>query len=112
MFDVRTLVRTGGSAASSKNFVFIDKKEVALVLNIPISLPEGEQQIDKSVEHEVTVSETLCSVSEQHTDPIIQEGSKVLTAQGISYFHCLKFMYKLLPLLDYCWVVILPRNLD
>lgn len=84
-----------------------------MVLHIPISLPEDEQQqTDKPVEHEVTVSDTLCSVSEQHIDPIIQEVSKVLAAQGISCFHCPKSTYKLLPLSDDCWEVILPRNLD
>lgn len=65
-----------------------------------------------SVTQYIPVSDSLCSVSEQHIDPIIQEVSKVLAAQGISCFHCPKTTYKLLPLSDDCWEVILPRNLD
>lgn len=92
--------------------VFIDKEEVAMVLHIPISLPEDVQQTDKPVEHVVTVSDALCSVSKQHIDLINQEVSKVLATQGISCFLCQKSTYKLLPLSDDCWEVILPRNLD
>ena len=92
--------------------IIFDKEEVAMVLHIPISQPEDEQQTDKPVVYEVTVSDALCSVSEQHIGAIIQEVSKVLAAQGISCFHCPKSTYKLLPLSHDCWEVILPRNLD
>ena len=93
--------------------VSIDKEEVAMVLHIPISLPEDrQQQTAKPVEHEVSVSDALCSVSEQHIGAIIQEVSKVLAVQGISCFNCPKSTYKLLPLSDDCWEVILPWNLD
>lgn len=93
--------------------VSIDKEEVAMVLHIPVSLPaDKQQQTDQILEHGVIVSEDLCSVSEKHIQPIIHEVEKVLAAQEVSCYRCPKSTYKLLPLSDDCWEVILPRNLD
>lgn len=84
--------------------VLIDKEEVAMVLNIKISLPtEGFH--DNAVpgqKHEVTVSEELSSVSKQHIEIILQKMAKVLDCQGLSCFRCSKSKYKLFPLSDDC----------
>lgn len=93
--------------------VMIDKEEVAMVLHIPITLTEAELgENQHAFEHEVTVSESLNSVSKQHIGLILQEMAKVLEAQGISCFRCPKSTYKLLPLSNDCWEVVLPRKLE
>lgn len=89
--------------------VMIDKEEVAMVLHIPITLSEDNQAEDQQmVDHEVTVSEELGCVSKQYIGLIIQKMAKVLESQGISCLQCPKSTYKLLPLWDDCWEVVLP----
>lgn len=84
--------------------VLIDKEEVAMILNINISLPdEGEHTEEMPVmEHEVSVSEELSSVSKTQMELIIEKMAKVLDSQGISCFRCPKSKYKLFPLSDAC----------
>ncbi len=84
--------------------VLIDKEEVAMVLNIKISLPtEGfHDNAMPGQKHEVTVSEELSSVSKQHIEIVLQKMAKVLDCQGLSCFRCSKSKYKLFPLSDDC----------
>ena len=84
--------------------VLIDKEEVAMILNINISLPDGKEHTEETtaMEHEVCVSEELSSVSKTHMEVIIEKMAKVLDSQGISCFRCPKSKYKLFPLSDAC----------
>ena len=84
--------------------VLIDKEEVAMVLNITLTLPEKRTvESDNSIlEHEVCVSEDLSCVSKTDMETIIQKVAKVLDSQGIFCFHCPKSRYKLYPLSDGC----------
>ena len=89
--------------------VLIDKEEVAMILNINISLPEKDMPMESTsiedvptTEHEICVSEELASVSKSQIEVIIQKMAKVLESQGISCFQCPKSRYKLFPLSDDC----------
>lgn len=84
--------------------VLIDKEEVAMVLNIKISLPDVDEigKKETTAEHDICVSEELSSVSKSHMEIIIEKMAKVLDSQGISCFRCSKFRYKLFPLSDAC----------
>ena len=82
--------------------VLIDKEEVAMVLNIKISLPdEGSPTEDgATLEPEVCVSEELSSVSKTHMEAIVRKMAEILDSQGVSCFRCPKATYKLYPLSD------------
>lgn len=83
--------------------VLIDKEEVAMILNIKIPLPDGEERVkNTAVEHEISVSDELPSVSKSHIETILEKMAKVLDSQGISCFQCPKSKYKLYPLSDAC----------
>ena len=84
--------------------ILIDKEEVAMVLNINITLPvDGiHENALPAQEHEVSVPEDLASVSKQHIEIILQKMAKVLDSQGLSCFRCPKSKYKLFPLSDDC----------
>lgn len=80
--------------------VLIDKEEVAMVLHISITLPEcpAEEEPECAVEHEVTVSGELSSVSKLHIQIILGKMEKVLESQGIFCFRCPNSQYMLFPL--------------
>ena len=82
--------------------VLIDKEEVAMVLNIRLSLPEkgGEAGEDTVLEQEVCVSEELSSVSKTQVAAVIERVAEILDLQGVSCFRCAKATYKLYPLSD------------
>ena len=83
--------------------VLIDKDEVAMTLNINISLPEEAPcEATAAAEHDVSVSPELSCVSKAHIDQILQKLTEILAAQGISCFGCPKSIYKLYPLSDAC----------
>ena len=84
--------------------VLIDKEEVAMILNINITLPDNNIAVETATttEHEICVSEDLASVSKSHIEIILQKMAKVLESQGISCFQCPKSRYKLFPLSDDC----------
>lgn len=84
--------------------VLIDKEEVAMVLNIKISLPDEGETVKNTVvmECDICVSNELSSVSKSHMEIIIEKMAQVLDAQGISCFRCPKSIYKLYPLSDAC----------
>lgn len=84
--------------------VLIDKEEVAMVLNIKLTLPADGFHDNAAPEqpHEVIVSEEVPSVSKQHIEIILQKVAKVLDSQDLSCFRCPKSKYKLFPLSDDC----------
>ena len=84
--------------------VLIDKEEVAMVLNINLSLPDEDKIIEESsaVTHEISVSDELPSVSKTHIAIIIEKVAEVLDSQGIPCFRCPKSQYKLYPLSNAC----------
>lgn len=84
--------------------VLIDKEEVAMLLNINITLPDNDIAVEAAttIEHEICVSEDLSSVSKSQIEIILQKMAKVLESQGISCFQCSKSRYMLFPLSDDC----------
>ena len=81
--------------------VLIDKDEIALCLNIPISVSE-EETADVPTESviEVYVPETEISVPEWHMKTAVSKTAKVLAAAGFVCCECPHSTYKLLPLSD------------
>lgn len=84
--------------------VLVDKEEVAMVLNINITLPDEAKEEEDApfIEQEICVSEELSSVSKSNIEIIICKMAQVLDVQGISCFQCQKSVYKLYPLSDVC----------
>lgn len=84
--------------------VLVDKEEVAMVLDIHITLRDktdsGEAVPDSG--HEVCVSEELSSVSKPDIETVIEKMAEVLDSQGVSCFRCPKSKYKLYPLSEDC----------
>ncbi len=102
---------TKGSVIYLKNYlstmfqisdILVDKEEVAVVLNIRISLPDkaGKASDNAVLEPEVCVSEGLSSVSKTHMEAIVRKMAEILDSQGVSCFQCPKATYKLYPLSD------------
>lgn len=82
--------------------VLVDKEEVAMILNIRISLPdkEGRAEDNTVLEPDVCVSEELSSVSKTQVEAVIGKVAEILDSQGVSCFRCAKAKYKLYPLSD------------
>lgn len=84
--------------------VMIDKEEVAMVLNIKITLPESEKEtavLDESAV-QAGVSKECGGVSKPWMNLIMAKVLEVLAAQGFSCFGCSKSTYKLYPLSNDC----------
>ena len=82
--------------------VLIDKEEVAMVLNIKISLPDEEEKEQAMDAGDICVSDELASVSKSDMEVLIEKMAKVLEPQGIFCFRCAKSKYKLFPLSNAC----------
>lgn len=91
--------------------VMVDKEEVAMTLNIRLELPQEDVPADNTpaLEHEVSVSDELASVSKSHIEMILQKMAQILMAQGISCFECPLSHYKLYPLSGDCQEELFPR---
>ena len=91
--------------------VMVDKEEVAMTLNIRLELPDDGETVQNelALEHEVTVSDELASVSKSHIEIILQKMAQILMAQGISCFGCQLSHYKLYPLSGDCREDLFPR---
>ena len=91
--------------------VMVDKEEVAMTLNIRLELPDDGETVQNelALEHEVTVSDELASVSKSHIEIILQKMAQILMAQGISCFGCPLSRYKLYPLSGDCREDLFPR---
>lgn len=84
--------------------VLVDKEEIAMILNIHISLPDGDNAAagGTALEPEVCVSEDLSSVSKSHIKIMVRKIAQLLDSQGVSCFQCPRSTYKLYPLSDVC----------
>lgn len=84
--------------------VLIDKEEVAMVLNIKISLPEKEEENVEveTFDHTVIVSDSVSSVSKTQIQIILNKMANVLDSQGLACFRCPKSAYILSSLSDDC----------
>ena len=84
--------------------VLIDKEEVAMVLNIKISLPEKEEENVEveTFDHTVIVSDSVSSVSKTQIQIILNKMANVLDSQGLACFRCPKSSYILSSLSDDC----------
>lgn len=92
--------------------VMIDKEEVAMVLNIKITLQDCEDETAKTdtAETESCVSKETSGVSKPWMDFILAKVLEVLAAQGFSCFGCPKSTYKLYPLSTDCRETVLPAQ--
>ena len=89
--------------------VIIDKEEVAMSLNINITVKEISTA-DTLPDDRVCVSNDLSSVSKSHICIIVEKVEEVLSAQGIPCIFCPKSIYKLSPLLPGCQEIFINKN--
>ncbi len=84
--------------------VLVDKDEIAMILNIHLTLPDKADSTEDISENtqDIIVSEELSNVSKPHIEIIIEKLAKILDSQGVSCFQCPKAKYKLSPLLSAC----------
>jgi hypothetical protein len=83
--------------------VMIDKEEVAMALNIKITLPDDDNSASPDVcKNQSSVSTPISGVSKLHTRLIEEKVRKILATQGIPCSECPKSRYMLLPLSDDC----------
>ena len=99
--------------------ITIDKEEVALSLNIRISIPEEtsentiemiEELLDSACQNcentitddQISVPETVGCVPESHLRKIVRKTAKVLCLQGLTCASCTHARYYLSPLSDDC----------
>ena len=81
--------------------VMIDKEEIAMKMQLPIHIPENEEELYVSetvTEDQITVSENESCVPESHMKYIIQKVAELLKTQGIPCCECPKTQYILSPL--------------
>ena len=85
--------------------VMIDKEEVAMCLNLRVSVPDTISPEAGSISDEqICVSTELPSVSKPHMLYFVRKVLRTLEAQGISCLSCPKSKYMLYPLSDDCTV--------
>ncbi|WP_326975361.1 MarR family transcriptional regulator [Caproicibacter sp. BJN0012] len=84
--------------------VMIDKEEVAMSLNIKISVPDdAESEPETAItEEQFCVSVKDISVSKTHLRQIIGKVAQILSAGGLACCDCPKSKYKLYPLSPDC----------
>ena len=81
--------------------VMIDKEEIAMKMQLPIHIPENEEELCVSetvTEDQITVSENDSCVPESHMKFIIQKVAELLKTQGIPCCECPNTRYILSPL--------------
>lgn len=85
--------------------VMIDKEEVAMCLNLHVSVPDTIPPESGPISDEqICVSTELPSVSKSHMLYFVRKVLQTLEAQGISCLSCPKSKYMLYPLSDDCTV--------
>lgn len=89
--------------------VIIDKDEVAMVLNLNVTVPEGTENQEPD-NRQFCVPDQLCSVSKSHMHHIIHKVQELLAAQGVPCFTCGKAKYMLSVLSDDCKGTIGPEG--
>lgn len=90
--------------------VLVDKEEVAMALNVRLTLADDEAGMPKPAvpEEQLCVSKKLSFVSKTHIQIILAKVVEILMAQGVSCPSCPGITYRLLPLSGECGGVILP----
>lgn len=80
--------------------VMVDKQEVAMELNIKLSVPDSNETGMKNVvsEEQICVSKELNSVSKTYINILVQKSVQILATQGLVCCVCPKSIYKLSPL--------------
>ena len=95
--------------------VMIDKEEIAMSLNINISIPENEN-IEYPSTEQIEVSPCISKedfiVSKPHMKIIIEKVSEMLAASGVSCSECHKSEYKLSPLSPDCRDIVYPKSVS
>ena len=85
--------------------VMIDKEEVAMCLNLRISVPDAIPPESSPIpDEQICVSTELPSVSKSHILYFVRKVLQALEAQGISCLLCPKSKYMLYPLSNDCTV--------
>lgn len=85
--------------------VMIDKEEVAMCLNLHVSVPDTIPPESSPISDEqICVSAELPSVSKPHTLYFVRKVLQTIEAQGISCLSCPKSKHMLYPLSDDCTV--------
>ena len=85
--------------------VMIDKEEVAMCLNLRVSVPDTTPpEVSTISDEQISVSTGLSSVSKPHILFFIRKVLQALETQGIPCLSCPKSKYMLLPLSDDCTV--------
>jgi hypothetical protein len=95
--------------------VMIDKEEIAMSLNINISVPENNDAESPEIEQTKIipcVSNENFSVSKSHIKIIIEKVSEMLATQGVSCFECSKSEYKLSPLSPDCKDMVYSKSIN
>lgn len=83
--------------------ILVDKAEVAMALNLNLTIPCPEKFEDNiAVNGDICVSKELSSVSKTHMRMIVQKIVLFLSGQGVACFGCGKAKYMLYPLSDDC----------
>jgi hypothetical protein len=84
--------------------VMIDKEEVAMALNIRISIPDSNSQEEETgiTEEQLCVPDDAGSVSKSNMKAIIGKAARILSVQGLPCCGCPKSKYKLYRLSDDC----------
>lgn len=90
--------------------VLVDKDEVAMALNIRVTLREDDVEAPEPIvpEDRLCVSKDLSYVSKTHIQIILSKVVEILMAQGVACPSCPGITYRLLPLSGECGGVILP----
>lgn len=83
--------------------ILVDKAEVAMVLNLNLTIPSPvEPEDDAAVSGNICVSKEVSSVSKVNMRIIVQKIAQFLGRQGVACFECNKAKYMLYPLSGDC----------
>ena len=91
--------------------VMIDKEEVSLTFQLPVTINEEDSSMRNMTQdtdspestvktEQIYVSESENSVPESHIKKMVQKAAGILAAQGVSCCECSKSIYKLYRLSD------------
>lgn len=82
--------------------VMIDKEEISMAFQIPVTLPDSTDDFVPETIHEdqITVSDSPNSVSKSHMKIIVEKVAEILAAQGVPCCECPKTRYILYELSD------------
>lgn len=93
--------------------VMIDKEEVAMSLNLRISIDDSEVVDTPTMisEDQIIVSNEIFSVSKPHITVLVKKVAEMLITQGVACCGCSHSLYKLSPLFHACTKVFYPQEI-